>query len=287
MVSIIIVNKNDRGVETTLDLLIKQSVQIPSEILVVDASNGKLNDIRDRFLDVRWIEFESKTEKKITIPEQRNVGIKAAHGNIIVFIDASCKPSKNWLANLTRPILKSTESIVAGGTLSTGKKTFHDKVYTMQLKQKYINQAPTINLAVKASVFTKVGYFDENLFYGSDMDFTWRARTAGYKILNASEALVTHDWGNFKQEAKRAYRYGQAKTNLYRKHELGLKGFLKYDFTILFYVGYVIGLPITIWFSLYPLLIIIPVIKNIRLNPLKIVAINFITAYGAMREYIH
>ena len=69
--------------------------------------------LKFRFPKVRWIYFHNKTNKKITIPEQRNLGIKKARGDIIVFIDANCVPRKNWLVELTMPIFKDNENIVA------------------------------------------------------------------------------------------------------------------------------------------------------------------------------
>jgi len=286
LISIIIINKNELGVEGTLELLTKQEAPLPFEIIVVDASNGALNKIYARFPNVICIPFVSKSTKKITIPEQRNVGIKAAHGDIVVFIDACCDPTKKWLASLTAQIIEGNEKLVAGGTLSTGERTFHDVVYESQKRKKYIDQAPTINLAIDSSVFSKVGYFDENLLYGSDMDFTWRAKNAGYKIRNAPEALITHDWGSLRQELKRAYRYGQAKIKLYRKHNISLATFVHREFALVFYVGFVVGLPITLLSPIYPLFVLLPIVKNFRDSPFKLALINFTTAYGAVRELL-
>ena len=284
--SVIIINKNEIGVADTLRLLEKQNVTDDYEVLVVDASDGLLDTVYADYPTIRVIPFKSKTTKKITIPEQRNVGIKAAHGEIVVFIDASCEPGESWLKTLTAPIASEKEAITAGGTLSSGTETFHDVVYRQQLSQAYIDQAPTINLAISMAVFKKIGYFDENLRYGSDMDFTWRARNAGYKIHNVPKALVTHDWGGLKSELKRASHYGQAKIILYRKHHYGLLNFMQREFAMLFYIGFVLLLPLTFWFPLYPLLILVPVLKNLRVSPFKLVLVNMVTAYGAVKELI-
>jgi len=286
VISVVIINKNERDVAVTLKLLTGQEIADPYETIVVDASAGALDDIYDAYPQLRRIDFVSKTGKKITIPEQRNVGVRAARGAIIVFIDASCEPGPDWLATLTAPIRTGEEQITAGGTLSTGTETFHDAVYAAQKQQKYIAQAPTINLAIAREVFAAIGYFDENLRYGSDMDFTWRARAAGLRIRNVPAALVTHDWGNLKTELKRADHYGQAKVILYRKHRYGFGNFVRREFALCFYLGFFVGLPLTIWFPFYPLLIVLPVLKNVRADPFKLVAINIVTAYGAAKELV-
>ena len=165
-ISVIIINKNERDVDVTLELLAKQKLSQAYETIVVDASKGALDDIYDKYPSLVRIDFTSKTGKKVTIPEQRNVGVRAAKGNIIVFIDASCEPGPTWLKTLTAPILESKETITAGGTLSSGGKTFHDVIYNSQAQQTYVDQAPTINLAIAKSIFAEIGYFDENLRYG-------------------------------------------------------------------------------------------------------------------------
>jgi glycosyltransferase involved in cell wall biosynthesis len=287
VLSVVLINKNERGVADTLRLLDEQQCSVPFEAIVVDASGGALDDVYSLYPDVRTIPFTSKSTKKITIPEQRNVGIRAAKGDIIVFIDAGCEPGTTWLQELTDVIVRGDEYIAAGGTLSSGgKTTFHDVVYKQQLHEKYIGQAPTINLAIAKQVFDEVGYFDENLRYGSDMDFTWRARRAGYRIRNVPAALITHDWGGLKAELKRANHYGQAKIILYRKHRYGLPALMKREFALFFYIGFVLLLPLTVVVPWYPLLILVPVLKNLRTNPFKLVLVNMVTAYGAVKEFV-
>ena len=59
---------------------------LKTEILVVDASEGNLYDIKKESPSVRWIYFHNKKNKKIKTPGQRNLGLKKAKGNIITFI---------------------------------------------------------------------------------------------------------------------------------------------------------------------------------------------------------
>src|SRR5215470_12629024 len=100
MISIIIIVKNDRRIDHVLGIL--KTIRKPdkTEVIVVDASRGRLDDIRKKFRYVRWIDFENTTKKKTTIPEQRNVGVREAKGDIVVFIDSDCKPDKDWLCEL-------------------------------------------------------------------------------------------------------------------------------------------------------------------------------------------
>jgi len=48
-------------------------------------------------------------------------------------------------------------------------------------------------MMVKSDVFSKIGLFDaENLIYGDDADFSWRARLAGFKAAAAPHAQIWH-----------------------------------------------------------------------------------------------
>jgi glycosyltransferase involved in cell wall biosynthesis len=156
-ISIIIVNKNDRGIAETLTALLKIINPIPYEIIVVDASDHKLDDIKKNFPKITWYDFKRPKGKKRTIPEQRNYGIDKAHGDVIVFIDASCIPSTNWLANLTSPIINEGEQIVAGSYSSTGTRTIHDDENDRRNGEKYLLECPTINMAFKKDVYSTLG----------------------------------------------------------------------------------------------------------------------------------
>ena len=252
--------------------------------MVIDASEGNLYDIKKEFPSVRWIYFHNKKNKKITIPEQRNLGLKKAKGNIITFIDANCVPDKNWLIELIKPISDEAESIVAGSIKSIGGKTIWDVEEERISSKKYLGEASTMNMAFKKEIIKKVGFFDEKFNYGSDMDFTWRITQEAYKIRRNKNAVIYHDWGNLKQEIKRAFRYGEARVGLYKKHPGRWKNLFGYDMVTLIYPLYIIFSPLTFLWPYYPLLILAPIIKNIKRQPLKVVFINLIFGFGILKE---
>ncbi len=280
MITIIIIVKNDRGIRNTLIELEKIPKPQKAEILVVDASKGKLDDIKKEFPKVRWVYFHNKTNKKITIPEQRNLGLKESKGNIIAFIDADCIPTKNWLIELIRPIKYEGENIVAGFVKSKRKyPRLWDKDYKTFERQRYISHAATMNFAFKKEVLEDVGYFDEKFEYSTDTDFSWRAIDKGYKIRFAKKAKIFHDLGDLRNNVRRIFRYGQAKINLLCKHP---KKILKSDgLTVIIYSIFILLLPITIFWVYYPLIIIIPLFKDILTKePLETVFFNLVYALG-------
>ena len=52
----------------------------------------------------------------------------------------------------------------------------------------------------------------------------------------------------------------------------------------LLYPLYIIFLPLTFLWPYYPLLILAPIIKNIKRQPLKVVFINLIFGFGILKE---
>lgn len=281
MISIVIISKDERSLGNTLSDMIGQGRDLgePSEIVVVDASDGRLDHIRqDHVGEVRWIQFEQPVGVSVSIPHQRNAGIQAARGDIIVFTDAGCRPEPRWLRHIVAPLLKD-EHVTAGLTLATpGSSTLYDCDAQRAMKSRYLTECPTINLAFRREAVDAIGKFDETFAYGSDVDFTWRLSDGGYRIRSVPEAVVRHDWGGRRRQLRRSYLYGKARMRLYRKHRARLRHVLQDDPMAVIYPAFLIGLPLTFIFPFYPAFLLIPAWRN-RANGAARVLIDHL-AYG-------
>lgn len=282
LVSIIIIVKNDRKVLDTINHIYKCKTKFRYEIIVIDASDGKLSDIEKDLKNVRWVNFPS-VKNKVTIPEQRNLGICLSHGEIIVFIDANCIPHKDWLQNLSMPLMEKKEMIVCGSVKSQGTKTFHDTVDT-SMSDAYVDECASINLAIHHTVFNKVGVFDPYFEYGSDLDFSWRLVRNGYRILFRNNAVVTHDFGSIKDELRRSFYYGKAKGRLYKKHRDKINKLLTSDWYILAYSFFILLLPVALYYPVYLLVLLIPMMKNLNNQPFLLVQYHLIYSFGFLVE---
>lgn len=282
-VSFVVINKDDPAVEATLAAL--TTVEAPSvsatELVVVDASEGRLDHVRDAFPAARWIAFAPRPGKK-TIPEQRNVGIGAATGDVVVFIDASCTPDPGWLELLVAPIASDGESVVAGATRSSGSSRLRDQNAHFLGSATYIHEAPTINLAVTREVFDRAGTFDETFHYGSDVDFTWRVVDAGFRIRYVPEAIVAHDWGDARAEMRRSYLYGQARYRLYAKHASRRRQILQRDPIAVVYPPLLLALPLLLLRPKLLSVLLVPIVKNRRHSPLLSLADHLVFAAGIL-----
>jgi len=289
MISIVVISKDEPSLDDTLTRVGAQSRNLaePSEIVVVDASEGRLDYIGDRHAAmVRWVPFQHIPGRPISIPHQRNTGVTKALGDIIVFIDAGCTPANDWLSRLVSP-LHAGERVTSGVALSScGGQGLYDQQAPPMESPVYLSECSTINLAFSRMVFDAVGGFDEGFAYGSDVDFSWRLNDAGFRILSVPDAVITHDWGTWRRQMRRSYRYGKARLRLYRKHPRRLKHVLRTDPMVVVYPAFLLGLPLTLVFPLYPALLLIPAWRNRSRGAVRVLADHLTFGLGVLAELV-
>jgi glycosyltransferase involved in cell wall biosynthesis len=287
MISIVVISKDEPSLDNTLTTVVRQgeSLREPVEVIVVDASEGRLIQVELKHrAHVRWIQFEPPTGVRISIPHQRNAGVLASRGDIIVFTDAGCLPEPGWLARLVEPLF-SDEHVAFGLTLGiSGGIRLHDRMAMKKLEAPYLTECSTINLAFRRQAFEVIGGFDERFTYGSDVDFSWRLIEAGYRIRSVPDAIVRHDWGSPRRQARRSYLYGRARTRLYRKHPARLRHVLKNDPMVIVYPVFLLGLPVTLVFPFYPALLLIPAWRNRADGAAGVVVDHLIFGVGVLAE---
>jgi len=290
VISIVVISKDEPGLDDTLTGIEAQvrARPEPCEIIVVDASEGRLDAIRRRHEPaMRWLGFRPPPEVCVSIPHQRNAGVRAASGEIIVFTDAGCRPAPGWLEHLVRA-LDEGEQVAAGLALAaSGSPGLYDRAADLARSSRYLTECPTINLAFRREAFDAIGGFDERFAYGSDVDFSWRLINAGYAIRSVPEAVVLRDdWGTWRRQLRRSYAYGRARARLYRKHRSRMRGILRTDPTVVLYPVFLLGLPLTVIFPLYPALLLIPAWRNRSLGAVRVVADHLTFGAGVLAELV-
>jgi glycosyltransferase involved in cell wall biosynthesis len=298
MISVVIISKDEPSLSETLndvsDQLGAPDMGEASEIVVVDASAGRLDHLRRAHADtVRWVDFRQPVGVRVSIPHQRNTGVAAAKGDIIVFTDAGCRPCPGWLDRLVTP-LEDGEYVTAGVSLDmAGEVKYHlppEQGTAQDAGQpgetRYLREAPTLNLAFRREAFDAAGGFDEGFAYGSDVDFTWRLTDLGYRIRCVPEAVLRHDYGAQRRQRRRAYLYGKARAHLYRKHRARWKSILRDDPIAVLYPLFILGLPLTFVFPPYPLLLLIPAWRNRSEGMARVVADHLWFGLGVLAELV-
>jgi glycosyltransferase involved in cell wall biosynthesis len=194
-VSVIIPNLHSPTVDRTLESLQQQTYRLAGvEVIVVGMD--KYGIVHEDALV-----HHHRTEHPTSPAVARNLGIKAAHGEVLCFIDADCVADPNWLAVLTKRYADPSVHIVGGAvdftrdnywSLADNVSMFHD--YMVDSPGRRRNQLPTLNLSARRRVFDKVGFFDERYPRpaGEDADLTIRMRKAGFVLHFEPRAVVHH-----------------------------------------------------------------------------------------------
>jgi glycosyltransferase involved in cell wall biosynthesis len=225
IISIIVpVFNGEKTIRNCLEALVNQTYPAERyEIIVVD--NGSYDNtvnIVEEF-PVRLL-FEKRAHNSYMA---RNLGIKQAKAEVIVFIDADCIAEKDWLANLVEPFHDENIGVVAGEVLSPEPKNLIQGFYTfsgfLEQEKKVKNKISAIgagNTAIRKIIFDIIGQFDENFRWGGDNDFGVRIqKETTYLIRFAKKAIVYHfHRGSLKGLIKHAYTYGLGKGRFSMKY---------------------------------------------------------------------
>lgn len=191
-VSLIIPSLNAVTLAKTLTAVSQQTIP-PHEIIVVGRDEAQA--LAD-FPNVTFID----TQTPVCAAKARNIGMKAATGDIFLLLDSDCLPQPSWLAtHLARH--EVGEKVVGGSVVLRGSNywaqsdnvsMFHEFVPQHPSGTRFL--LPTLNLSLHRSIFEEVGGMDES-FPGAaaeDADWTIRIRLAGHRLYFEPAAVIHH-----------------------------------------------------------------------------------------------
>ncbi|UMZ74718.1 glycosyltransferase [Natranaerofaba carboxydovora] len=223
-VSIIIPVYNDsKAIYNTLTKLEEQNYPKENyEIIVVD--NGSTDDtvkVVEKFENVSLL-FE---HFNLSSPySARNRGIEKARGDIIVLLDSTCFPSKNWLLAGVSCLYNKGADIVGGevafdfgNNITAGK--IYDSITNIKMRESILEKqvAKTANLFIKKEVFDEVGKFPEGVRSGADVRWTRKAVTQGCKMVYCEKAYVEKIARPFFLLVKKQWRVGLAQPEIWKE----------------------------------------------------------------------
>jgi glycosyltransferase involved in cell wall biosynthesis len=220
-VSVIIpVYNNEKDLPICLGSIMGQSISNKDyEVIVID-NNSKDNTVQ--VIKDHPVIFGR--EKRQSSYAARNKGITLAKSEYLIFTDADCKPTKEWLKAYLDCLSKTGSKLIAGGIELTMDDP--DNAWMMYDKLNHLNQkllvetkkfAATANLMVHKEVFEEVGKFDPTLISGGDSEFGQRA-TIKFDMVYCPEAKIYHPArGSFRGLIKKKYRLGFGFAQRYRK----------------------------------------------------------------------
>lgn len=221
-VSIIIASYNSqKTIKRNLDSLIE--LKYPKnrlEIIYIDdgSIDNSVKIISEYCKKYNFIKLIRQNHKGIGAA--RNLGIKNAKYNIIAFIDSDCFADNNWLKQINRNFNKKVGA-VAGSIIPDNPQNRLEK-YLASLYHSYRQDYSVMaNFAFRKDLLEVIGYFDENLISGEDVDFSWRLAKSNIRVKYVKEAVVTHKMrSNMTSLIKWAYRDGKGWAQLEKKYKI-------------------------------------------------------------------
>lgn len=190
----------------------KKNKNVKSEIIVVDDASS----------DKSW-DFLLKTEKelknssiKFIIAKNKfnkgfsstvNEGVNKAQGSIVILLNTDVRPRHDFIVPLVNHFLDKNafsvgcldESIEDGKTIERGRGIGKWERGFLLHRRGEVNKANTLwtsggSAAFRKDYWIKLGGFYEiyNPFYWEDIDISYRAQKAGYKIIFEKRSVVVH-----------------------------------------------------------------------------------------------
>lgn len=193
------------------------------EIIVVDdGSTDRTAEVARRF-GVRLV-----CQSNAGPAAARNRGAQAARGEILLFTDADCEPTADWIERMTDPF-RDPGIVGAKGVYQTRQKElvarfvqreYEDK-YARMSRQACIDFVDTYSAAYRRDVFVANGGFDPLFPTASveDQEFSFRLARKGYRLVFVPSAAVYHRHDTtLGQYWRRKFGIGYWKALLLRRH---------------------------------------------------------------------
>lgn len=200
ILSVIVPSYNSENtIKFVLIRLIEELDGINYEIIVSDSSSSKeVGKICSTFPEVTFL----YSDKHLLPGTARNVGAKAAKGEILLFLDADCIPERGWGKIIKSKIFpyKYERKVFAGafgnGTPNALIGSVH---YWIELSEfsPWIcsgekNFLPTGNIFIPKAIFWELNGFNTKINMAEDLLFSQILKSKGVKLYFIKELVVFH-----------------------------------------------------------------------------------------------
>lgn len=224
-VSFVVVTTNHDAVIETIESIIDSGQEIYyfwEVLVIVNGCDKKFcKKIEDNFSENKNIKTHYFRDGNIG--KARNLGIKKAKGEYVIYIDSDCVVNRGYIKRLKK-YLNSNFLIARGpiefsspqGLIPGASKKLRELAYKKRKQRAY-----TPNLIVRKDLYDKVGLFDENFRGGEDNEWSLRFEYLEIAIKHFKDLKIKHcghksSWDIIKMQ----FRYGRFRTRMFKKNKL-------------------------------------------------------------------
>jgi GT2 family glycosyltransferase len=221
-VSVVVCSRNGaKTIRECCEGLLQLRYQNFEVIVVDDGSNDQTARI------AREYGFQVISTGHAGLSHARNMGLQAAKGEIVAYLDDDAYPDPHWLNYLVTTFLNTEYAGVGGPNISPpddGPIAFcvsHSpgNPTHVLLTDEEAEHIPGCNMAFRKDALEAIGGFDIQFWIaGDDVDVCWRLRQQGYSLgFNPAAVVWHHRRNSVRSYWKQQIHYGEAEALLERK----------------------------------------------------------------------
>jgi GT2 family glycosyltransferase len=184
-------------IRACLTAILAQETTASLNVIVVDSSEDPTAQIVEQeFPTVQLIRRTQRTYAGAA----RNVGLRATEAKFCVLIDSDCIAAPDLVERMLQRHAEANYAAVGGSVENGTPQSLSGWIgYLLEFKEfmpstppRSVQNVPTGNAAYRREVFTRCGYFDDDLELTEDLLLNWKLHQAGEQLFFDPTASVTH-----------------------------------------------------------------------------------------------
>lgn len=156
------------------------------EIIVTDDSTNLLTK---KFIDSNFPEISWHKGPQKGPGANRNSGVNFAKNKWLVFVDDDCIVNENFMLGYFNLCKTVPHNVLEGKIICPNKR---NSIFVRQPENDKGGVLASGNFAIRKSLFTKIGGFDEDLLIMEDIDLANRIRKENQKIVFCEDSIAFH-----------------------------------------------------------------------------------------------
>jgi GT2 family glycosyltransferase len=194
-------------------------------VLVDDASTDATSSVLARFRDAHPTRRITvvRSPRNLGVAGARNVGLRIASAEFVLFTDSDCTVEHGWLAAMLAALQTGGVNAVTGVVRDAAPRNLAERAYVGSARAIADNPRRSAliggNMGFRRALLEQYG-FDEALDYGcEDHDLAARLAADGHRIAFVPRAIIHHDHPlTLRSYLEIAYRQGLGSARFWYKH---------------------------------------------------------------------